>query len=553
MAVKSDRFNIDTNNSDVLVIGAGGAGARAALGAALAGATVTFVSRSPLGRGGLTPCGNGGYHAAMWPGDSPEIHAEDLISMGSYLNDPDLVYTMTSEAAMRAKELAAFGAKVNFNIPSKPAEPQMRFPRSLFCPGREILRTLNGKIRDMSNVTVLEDHLATRLLTSEGRVVGAVTLSLSDGTIRVCIAKTVVLAAGSFGELYPLNAQEPMGIPTGSTGTGYAMAAWAGAELVDMEEIQFAIAPARGPNRGMRCLPWAKMVNSKGEEFLTPGEGPYSDIVARDIWREITEGRGPVTMDLRGQVRESRKADPITELRTKILDDMEVMPWQKPIEISIGPLYCMGGVKIDKDTRTSLPGLFAAGEVSGNVHGGRRVSGNAFPEMIVFGARAGEAASKEALAMSHAPKADQDQVDGEVEYLTTLVDGSKKWDIDHREIREQVRQIMYKDAHLFRNETDLTAGLQRIDEVKTMLPKLACSSGLVYNLDLVGCIDARAMVTVASAVFTAALARKESRGAHYRTDYPALSTEVNHTVLQSTGDGWDVRLVPVSPHKEVAQ
>jgi len=544
----SDRFHTDTNKSDVLVIGAGGAGARAALAAAMAGATVTLVSRSPLGRGGLTPSGNGGYHAAMWPGDSPEIHAEDLISMGCYLNDPDLVYTMTSEAVMRAKELAEFGAKVNFNIPPKPAEPQMRFPRSLSCRGGEILRVLNGKLRGMSNVTILENHLATRLLVSKGRVVGAVTLGLSDGTIRVCTAKTVVLAAGSLGELYPLTAQEPMGVPTGSTGTGYAMAAWAGAELVDMEEIQFTIMPARGPNRGMRCLPWAKMVNAKGEEFVTPGEGPYSDIVARDIGREIKEGRGPVIMDLRGQVRDtSRKVAPMTELRNKILDDMEAMPWQKPVEIGIGSMYVMGGVRIDKDTRTSLPGLFAAGEVSGNVHGGRRVSGNAFPEMIVFGARAGEAASKEALAMSYVPEADQGQVNSEVEYLNTLVGGSQTGSVDHREIRKEVRDVMYKDAHVFRNETDLTAGLQRIDEVKTMLPRLACGQGLVYNLDLVGCIDARAMVTAASAILTAALARKESRGAHYRTDYPELSTEVNHTIVRSMGDGWDVRLVPVSP------
>jgi len=170
MEIMMTGLHIERIQTDILIIGAGGAGARAAVEAALMDKQVTLVCRSPLGKGGLTPTGNGGYHAAVWPGDSPQVHAEDLIAMGCNLNDRNLVQALTENAEAQARTLEMLGAKVMWEVPPKPSEPQMRYPRSLFIPGKEILTTLRHNLKKQGNVLLLEDHLAVELLTSDGIV-----------------------------------------------------------------------------------------------------------------------------------------------------------------------------------------------------------------------------------------------------------------------------------------------------------------------------------------------------------------------------------------------
>ena len=524
-----------------MIIGAGGAGARAAVEAARLGKRVTLVCRSPLGRGGLTPTANGGYHAAVWPGDSPAIHAEDLVRMGCHVNDRDLVRVLTEEAVPEAHRLEELGAKINWDVPPKPAEPQMRSPRSLFVPGKVILSALRRHLKAQDHVLLLEDHLAIRLLTRDGEVAGAVLFHMREGNLVVCESKATILATGSMGEIYPLTAQEPMGIPTGSTGSGYVFAALAGADLVDMEMIQFSAVPVVPPLvQGMRCLPWAAMLNGQGKEFLPSGLGEYSHEAAQSICRELREGRGPVWMDLRGQKPSSHSRHPLFGRRNELLQELEVTPYQQPVEVGVGALFMMGGIHINERCETLVPRLYAAGEVSGNVHGARRVSGNAFPEMIVFGARAGRFAAQEADKRGGPPGAQEDQIRESMEALSDLCQG-RAGDIAPREMRQAIRQIMGTHAHVFRNGEGIKEALVQLRGLERNLPSLRIDpvGGMRYNPRLIEALDVRWLLHTAQIVCRAALQREESRGFHFREDFPeARESWLRHTVVRRVGAEW---------------
>jgi len=527
--------------TDVLIIGAGGAGARAAVEAAQTGKQVVLVCRSPLGKGGLTPTANGGYHAAVCPGDSPEIHAEDLISMGCNLNDRPLVHALTLEALEQAQLLEKFGARVNWEVPPKPQEPQMRYPRSLFVPGREVLSALKRQLRKCSNVLLLEDHLALRLLTVEGEATGAVLFNIGEGSITVCKSSATILATGSLGEIYSLSAQEPMGLPTGSTGSGYILAGWAGADLVDMEMIQFAAVPLKPTLiTGMRCLPWAPLRNAEGQEFLPPNAGEYSHEAAQAIYRELKEGRGPLTMNLPDRKPPAHFRHPLFGKRNVCLQKYGVTPYQRPVTVGVGALYMMGGIHINERCETSVPGLYAAGEVSGNVHGARRVSGNAFPEMIVFGARAGKSAALRAGKKRILPEVPQHQIRETLEYISDIFE-TRQGDIAPGELRQKTRFIMGNHAHLIRSGQGLMIALAELRELEKCIPfiKVKPSSGLSYNSNALEAFDARWLVLTAQIVCQAALLREESRGFHFREDFPEeKATWLKHTLVRRSGENW---------------
>ena len=545
-------LNIEHIKTEVLIIGAGGAGSRAAVEAANSGKQVVLACRSPLGKGGLTPTGNGGYHAAVWPGDSPQIHAEDLISMGCDLNDRDLVRVLTEEALDQARRLEALGAKVTWEVPPKPSEPEMRYPRSLHIPGKEILSALSHYLKKQQNVFLLEDHLAIQLLTGEGRVTGCIFFNFEKGNLLVCESKVTVMATGSLGEVYPLTAHEPMGIPTGSTGSGYVMAGLSGAELVDMEMIQFTIMPINPPLiAGLRCLPWAPMFNNSGNEFLPKDLGAYSYKAARLIWKEIEEGRGPIHMDLRGKEPVVRRRHPATQRRSAHLKAFGVTPYQRAIEIGVGVLFMMGGIHINERCETSVPGLFAAGEVAANVHGAKRVPGNAFTEMIVFGARAGKFAAQSIEKMKYAPEVSEIELKKVRDYLSKLIRSGNDG-IAPKEIRQKVRSIMGKYAHMARDERGLYKALEKLKGIEKELKFVGVKTqgALRYNQRVMDGIDVRWLVNCAQIICHAALLRKESRGFHFRRDFPEEKREwLTHTVVKGENKekgGWKSTVKPIS-------
>jgi succinate dehydrogenase/fumarate reductase flavoprotein subunit len=461
--------------------------------------------------------------------------------MGCNLNDRNLVDVLSREALEQAKLLEKFGAVVNWDVPAKPQEPQMRYPRSLFVPGREVLTALNRQLRKCGNVLILEDHLALHLLTVEGKVTGALLFNIAAGSLTVCASRTTIMATGSLGEIYPLSAQEPMGLPTGSTGSGYVLACQAGADLVDMEMIQFVAIPLQPPLVvGMRCLPWAPLKNAAGEEFLPPDAGEYSHEAALSLYREISEGRGPLLMDLRDRKPVGHFRHPLFGQRSRHLREFGVTPFQRPVTVGTGALFMMGGVHINERCETSVPGLYAAGEVSGNVHGARRVSGNAFPDMIVFGARAGKYAAREAGKNKVLPEVPQAQIEQTREYLSNLVAG-KQSGIAPREVRQKTRLIMAKYGNLIRDGEGLRTALDELQSLEKDLPSMSLkpASGLNFNAGLIEAIDARWLVATARIVCQAALLREESRGFHYRADFPTEQGDwLKHTLVRHEGANW---------------
>ena len=538
METKTD-FTVKNIKTDVLIIGAGGAGARAAVEAAQTGRQVTLVCRAPLGQGGLTPTANGGYQAAVLPGDSPAIHAEDLIAAGSGLNDRPLVEALTGEALEQARILEQFGARMNWEIPKKVHEPQMRYPRSIFVPGKEILAALRRQLKKYGNVLLLEDYLSLQLLLHDGKVVGALLFNIKEGSITVCESKTTILATGSLGEIYPLSAQEPMGIPTGSTGSGYVLAGMAGADLVDMEMIQFSIVPLLPPLiKGMRCLPWASLRNSRGNDFLPPNAEEYSHETAQALYRELRQGQ--VTMDLHDRKAPDHARHPLAGRRNRQLQELEVTPYQRRVAVGLGALFMMGGVHISERCETSVPGLYAAGEVAGNVHGARRVAGNAFPEMIVFGARAGKYAAEEAGGKGSFPEAPKQQIGECRERLSGIMEG-KHHDITPVELREKTRAIMGKHAHAIRTGTGLQTALEELRALESDLPfvMVKTEGGFRYNASLLETIDLHWLLAVSRIVCRAALLRQESRGFQFREDFPEEREDwLKHTLVRRAGGEW---------------
>jgi succinate dehydrogenase/fumarate reductase flavoprotein subunit len=540
--------NVVTNErfkTEVLIIGAGGAGLRAAIEAARADVSVTIVSRAPVGKGGLTATANGGYHAAVWPGDSPEIHAEDMIEAGEYLNDRNLVKVLAEESPVRAKELESFGMAVDWNIPPTPAEPEMRFPRSLFIPGKEMLSGMGKFLARQPNVKILEDYLLTRFLKNDGGVTGAVFYNIRTGGITLISAKAVILASGSYGEVYPKAAQEPLGVRTGSTGIGHLAAAEAGADLVDMEMVQIVPVPVEPVTiLGMRCLPWSPLVNARGETFLPIGRGPYSFHVARSIWKEYDEGRGPVYMDCTDQKPPSGPGrHAVAASRGKYLGEIGATPYKRRVQVGLGALFAMGGIHINERCETGVPGLFAAGEISAGVHGGRRVSGSALPEIIVFGARAGQFAAEYSRKGKAIPDAVTEQAEEDRALINSLT--GKKGGCEPQKIRNSVKELMGNFAYIERNGKGLSKALEALDRLEAECGELSPGAVPAYNLNLVAALDARSLVKISKVVCTAGLLREESLGFHYRSDFPKAKETVEHTAVRIQGDALSAGTKPV--------
>jgi len=513
--------------ADVLIIGAGGAGARAALEAGRAGVEVTLVCRSPVGRGGATPTANGGYAVANIEGDSPEIHAEELIRVGCFLNDRDLVRTLTQDSMQEAKFLASIGARIQWNLAPS---------RGVLIPGREMMRAMSREIKKLRNIRVYEDVMALRILTGPDGAAGAVLWNIRESKLIVCRSKKTILAVGSLGEIYPVTALEPMGLPTGSTGGGYVMAALAGAELVDMEMTQFPFAPLKPTlARNMRYTNLkAKKLNADGKEFMKPGIGAYSHHAALAVVQEYDEGRGPVRIDLTDQPISNVHEDHIAaDVRDAKMREFGVTPFQRPVIVHVGLLFMMGGVSIDVNARTTLPNLFAAGEVSGNMHGANRVPGNALTDIIVYGAIAGRVAAADAGKTRDLPQFDKQTAD-EVRNMIDQHTREKAQGMSAMKIKDEIRATMGKNANLIRDGEKLKSAIERLSELELLLPEMK-TGGLQsrYDTRLVDALDARFMLKAAQIVCFSAIAREESRGFHYRSDFPEEREEwLKHTMLK---------------------
>ncbi len=539
--------------TDVLVVGAGGAGARAAIEAARNDRKpqVLILNQGPIGKSGLTAMANGGMQWVSHPDDRPDYLFEDTVRVGAYLNEQNLVEILAAEAPTRAQELIGWGAEV-LSLGGQGGSPEVpgsrpSFPRGHYIPGVTYMAALRNELVRHENVTILEDSIATKLLAEGSRVIGATVLNIRTGECFAVSAKATVLAAGGLGELYPHSTNAPFGMRGHATGTGYAMAYHAGAELIDMEMVQFTgnqLWPPwlLGNPMLLSAMCGGKYVNALGNEFLRLPQP--RDAIQRLAYKEIKEGRGTerggVYIDLTAsplsseeieeQLKHSLAAE-IAKERWRLIKEMSAeAPDPKTWRVEFTPggaHFFMGGVRINERCETSLEGLFAAGEVSGGVHGANRMGGNALTEIIVFGKRAGQYAGEYASRASRIePKTTLVREEGD--RLASVLTGKGT---PPRAITEKLAALLSTHVGVARTEGDLSIALSEIGRLRTHdLPGLGVLGGRRFNLGWIEAVQVPYMLDVAEMIATSALFRTESRGAHYREDYPEAEAEwLKHT------------------------
>ncbi len=557
--------------TDILVIGAGGAGARAAIEAATSEPELKIIilNQGPVGKSGLTAMANGGMQWVEHPDDSPVKLFEDVLRYGCYLNDQNLVEALTEEGRQRAEELIQWGAQMiptghkranSGPLPMRDGKPV--YPRGHYIPGVTYMEALRNEMSRHANITVLEDVIATRLFTDGNRIVGVFVLNIRTGCCFVVEAKATILASGGLGELYPHSSNAPFGMHGHATGMGYAMAFHAGAELIDMEMVQFTgnqLYPPwlLGNPELLALMCGGKYINALGEEFLK--QPVPRDVVQRQAYKEIKSGRGTerggVYIDLTLSSLSSEEiekqlkfslAEKIAKERWRLIKAMSVNdpdPKNWRVEFTPGGAhFFMGGVRIKETCETNLEGLFAAGEVSGGVHGANRMGGCAMVEIIVFGARAGMSAAE------YAKNADwgavEDDLKGERQRLYSFF---RDKGIAPKVVMDKLAALMAEYVGVARKEEDLKKALSEIEALRANdVPNLRAPQGRRFNLGWVEAIQVPHALDVAEMIVMSAIHRTESRGAHFREDFPVINPDwLKHTCVKKKHDVMTMGVVPV--------
>jgi len=553
---------LDQVRVDVLIIGGGGAGVRAAIEADQNGVSVALVNKGIISRSGLTPMAGYSYQAAFGhadPRDNPEVHFADTVREGRYLGDENLIWALTREAMERGLELEGYGVRFTREEGkfAQVRHPGQTYPRINRIPGRgyQMMLGLKKELARHSRIQVFEDCLVQKILTGpEGEPAGAVAFLQREGQFRLFQAKAVVLASGGYEELWEKTDTAP-----DSTGDGLAMAAELGAELVDLEMMLYYPIVTLGSKvfpSMHQVLQYesllepeylgGKLLNGRGEEFLPPGKLPVRDVLSRLIVKERVEGRatdrGAVLIDLsKSPLGPAEMERRIEELGARVqfnrVKYLGVDLTRDPVEVAPACHYSLGGVRINERTQTSVPGLFAAGEVSGNIHGANRISGNALAETQVFGRRAGAGASLKARACREFPPIRREDAEENVRRIEGLF--VRKADpLRPVQIRKKIQRIMEEEAGLIRSEPSLRRALDRLQAVKQEdLPRMQVADLRIFNYELQDAVEVGSMVEVAELVARAALLRTESRGHHFRSDHPREDEGWRkHTLLKKRGE-----------------
>ena len=525
-------MEIKTISTDVLIIGSGGAGSRAAIEVDDAGLKAIIVSKGLSFRSGCTGMAEGGYNAVFKTvdkDDSIEAHIHDTLKGGSYLNDEKLVEILVNESPKRLIDLENYGAlfdrQESGEIDQRPFGGQT-YRRTCYQgdrTGAELLNALKEEIirRD---IECIEEVMITSLVTDDDQVIGATGLDLKDSTLIYFKAKSVILASGGAGQLYPVTSNTFQ-----KNGDGYAISYRAGAKLVDMEQIQFHPTGMVAPESKKGVLvteavraEGGKLINSEGERFMSKYapekmELATRDVVARSIYQEIIEGRGTenggVYLDI-----SHLDDDYIDEkLETMVLqfENVGVDIKHGPIEVAPTAHHFMGGLKINPDASSSLKNLFGAGEVCGGVHGANRLGGNALADTQVFGKIAGVSASEAAKATEL--KTNDEQVQEEASRIESLI---KKGSIKPQEFKENIKNLMWEKVAIVREEKTLNEALKELQKMQENLDKLDVGYKKQYNTELMTALEVINMVEICILTVKSAILRRESRGAHFRSDFP---------------------------------
>jgi succinate dehydrogenase / fumarate reductase flavoprotein subunit len=594
--------NYETHEFDVLVIGAGGAGLRAAIEASAAGVKVGLVCKSLLGKA-HTVMAEGGMAAAMGNVDDRDnwkVHFADTMRGGQYVNNWRMAELHAKEAPARVHELEAWGAVFDRTKDGKILQRNFgghRYPRLAHVgdrTGLELIRTLQDH-GIHQGISVHMEYTIVSLLKDGARVVGAFGYDRERGRFRIFKAKAVVLATGGLGRAYKITSNSWEG-----TGDGVSLAYHAGAELLDMEFIQFhptgMIWPpsvmgilvtegVRGEGGVLRNKDGRRFMyddipdNYKSQTSTDPEEGwRYTqgdknakrppelltrDHVARCINREVKAGRGSphggVFLDI-SWIKEKipnaaehiKKKLPSMYHQFMQLANLDIT--KEPMEIGPTTHYAMGGIRVNGDTQaTNLPGLFAAGECAAGLHGANRLGGNSLSDLIVFGQRAGQYAAKFA---KENPAGQVGDAEVEAAYREAVepferpAGGSNEGPY---QVQNDLQNMMQELVGIVRLQNEMEKALAGIGKLKARAAKVAVQGHREYNPGWHTAIDLKHLLTISEAITMSALDRKESRGGHFREDFPDKDPEAAkyNAVLSKAADGsMKLRRQPIPPLPE---
>jgi succinate dehydrogenase / fumarate reductase flavoprotein subunit len=552
---------IERHDYDVVVIGAGGAGMRAAIAAAEQGARTALVCKSLLGKA-HTVMAEGGVAAALAnvaPDDNWRVHFQDTMFGGKYLNNWHMAELHAKEAPDRVRELEQWGGVFDRTPDRKMSQrafgghTHRRLVHIGDRTGLELLRTLQDKAVH-SGIDVFMECTISRLLKDGERVCGAFGYRRADGGFVTFGSGALVLATGGAGKCWRITSNS-----WECTGDGYSLAFRAGAELIDMEFVQFHPTGMVWPP-GVVGLLVTEAVrgeggilrNSTGERFMErydPKRLELStrDVVARAIFTEVKEGRGSP----HGGVFLDVSHLPADAVRRKLPSMYDQFMELAGVDITRGPMevgptchYFMGGIRVDAETgASSVPGLFATGECSGGMNGANRLGGNSLSDLLVFGRRAGQGAAHDAAGHRDAPRLDDAQIEDARAEMMRYLSGSGTE--DPYALHAELQATMQSDVGIFRDEAGLKAAVEHLEDLARRAANVrAASPGPAYNPGWHLCRDLQNMLTVSRAVARAALLRHESRGAHSRLDFPAYDEYWGEHNVVVSKDGDNVRLEP---------
>ena len=557
----------ETHEFDVVVIGAGGAGLRAAIEASDQGARTALICKSLLGKA-HTVMAEGGIAAAMgnvYPDDNWRVHFRDTMRGGKMLNAWRMAQLHAQEAPDRVFELEEWGALFDRTPDGRILQRDFgghRFARLAHVgdrTGLEMIRTLQHRAVSLG-IDVFMECTVMRLLSDDGRVAGALAYWRESGRLVLFRAKAVVIATGGIGKAWKVTSNS-----WEYTGDGQALALWAGADLIDMEFVQFHPTGMVWPPsvRGILVTEGVRgdggvLRNSEGRRFMfdyipemfrsetadteeeadrwyddktvrrTPDLLPR-DEVARAINAEVKEGRGSphggVFLDIgtRRDAEYIKRRLPSMYHQFMQLADVDIT--KEPMEVGPTCHYVMGGVRVDPDTQEgTVPGLFAAGEAAGGMHGANRLGGNSLSDLLVFGLRAGRYAAEHAKGLRDLPAVDERQVDAAAsEALLPFERGEGE---NPYAVQQDLQDCMQDLVGIIRTEEELKAALERIAGLKERAGRVRVEGNRQYNPGWHLALDLPSLLTVAECVTLAALERRESRGAHTRDDYPKPDPEL---------------------------
>ena len=576
--------NFEEKKYDVLVIGAGAAGMRAAIAASEEGANVCLVSKSLLGKA-HTVMAEGGAAAALGNADKRDnwkVHFRDTIKGGKHLNNWKMAKIHAEQAPERILELEKWGAVFDRTKDGKINQRNFgghRYPRLAHVgdrTGLEIIRTVQDRVIHQDNIDIFMECTVAKIITENDQAVGAIAYYRNNGNIVAILAKAIIVATGGIGKAYRVTSNS-----WEYTGDGHSLAYLAGADLQDMEFIQFHPTGMVWPPsvKGTLVTEGVRgeggiLLNNKGERFMfnyipeafaaetakdekegndwlngkegamRPPELLTRDVVAKAIMREVKEGRGSphggAFLDIanRREPEYIKKKLPSMYHQFKELGDLDIT--EEPMEVGPTTHYMMGGISVEAETgASSLKGMYAAGEAAAGLHGANRLGGNSLSDLLVFGNISGRSAANFALKGEEI-SVNKNKLKEAVK--ETLEPFSKDKTENPYHLHQELQDVMEMHAGIVREEESLNEGIKKLKDLSKRVENAKATGDRAYNPSWHLCLDMNNMIITSLAVAEAAKERRESRGGHTRLDYPEYDKELGmlNIIIRKGPDGLNI-------------